>query len=97
MAEVVQGSTRALTIERYLTSLADEWASIPVVAEEWPAWDELARLTFVLEWSMYEDRLAQLADWAEEGRLTAMQHERYRELLRLVARHRPTLTKLLAD
>ena len=97
MAEVVQDSTLALTIERYLTSLADEWAGIPAIAEEWLAWDELARLTFVLEWPMYEDRLAQLADWAEQGRLTTMQHERYGGLLRLVACHRPTLTNLLAD
>ena len=44
-----------------------------------------------------EDRLHQLRQWAEQNLLTEAQQARYEELLALVAHHRPTLERLLAD
>jgi hypothetical protein len=54
-------------------------------------------LTFIFNWGVPADRLAQLHEWAQQGLLTPAQRARYEELLKLVDTHRPTLERLLAD
>jgi len=82
-------------IDRYLDLLVAEWLDIPKLAAEWPTWERHARLDFVHEWPIQEDRLAQLRDCAGRGLLTPPQRARYETLLRLVEQHRPTLATLL--
>ncbi len=84
-------------IDHYLDYLSDEWADIPALASEWSQLSSFERLDFVLEWPIKEDYLLQLRDYAEREFLTPAQRTRYQELLKLVAQHRPTLEKLLAD
>jgi hypothetical protein len=50
---------------------------------------------FALEWTVKDERLAQLQERASQGELTAAQRTRYETLLKLVARNRPLLERLL--
>ena len=70
---------------------------MPLQAQEWDDWDDLSRLTFVVNWPVADDQLHMLNQWAEQGLLTPAQRERYEQLRQLVAEHRPTLERLLAD
>lgn len=98
MAHLASGATSSTNIDRYyLDYLFEEWADLPEVEREWPAWEEPARLLFVLEWPMREDRLALLHQQAAEGLLTPEQMVRYRELLTLVEKHRPIVERLLSE
>lgn len=97
MAQVTHIRTAQERIDPYLDYLFREWNSVPGLAGEWEAWEELDRLDFVLEWPIREDRLGQLEQWAAEGLLTPAQRARYDELLRLVERNRPILNDLLAE
>ena len=95
MAEVTENLLLRQRIDHYLSYLLREWEGIPHLAAEWADWDELSRLTFDVNWTVPEDRLHQLRQWAKEGRLTPEQTDRYEELLKLVEQHRPTLERLL--
>ena len=97
MAQVVPDAERGAWIDDYLEYLIREWESIPGLAAEWDEWDDLSQLTFVVNWGVPADRLAQLHQWAEQGLLTPAQRQRYEQLLQLVAQHRPTLEELLKD
>ncbi len=83
--------------DRYLEYLFAEWSDLPEVERDWPTWEEPARLLFVLEWPMREDRLGQLEEWAADGALTPEQMGRHRELQALVERHRPIVERLLSE
>jgi hypothetical protein len=84
-------------IDSYITYLFREFRGISEAAAEWDEWEEHERLDFVIEWPIKEDRLRMLSLWAADGEMTPDQCARYEELLRLVAQHRPTLDRLLAD
>lgn len=84
-------------IDGYLSYLLREWQSIPELAAEWHEWDQHSRFSFVIDWPICEDRLHMLRTWAEQGKMTPTQCDRYHELLTLVNEHRPTLERLLAD
>ena len=80
-----------------MTYLLDERVGVPLLAQEWDEWDAHPQLSLILDWPIREDKLYQLRGWAERGLLTPAQHERYKGLLQLVARHRPTIEELFAD
>jgi hypothetical protein len=84
-------------IDDYLEHLLRIWETLPSITHEWDSWTEDERLDFVIEWPIREDRLQQLQRWAAEGQLSPAQRVRYEELLRLIARQRPTLERLLAE
>ena len=83
--------------DHYLDYLLGEWGALPEVEREWPTREEPARLRFVLEWSIKDDRPQQLRQWTAEGLLTPAQLGRYRELQALVDRYRPTVERLLSE
>ncbi len=97
MARVLSPRAVQARAERYLTYLEREWGALPSVASEWDTWDDLARLDFVVEWPIREDRLLELQRWAAEGRLTAAQQVRYAQLLRLVDEYRPVVARLVGQ
>jgi hypothetical protein len=97
MAQVVQDARLRASIEHYLDYLINQWEGIPELAAEWDEWDEESRLTFIFNWGVPADRLAQLHEWAQQGLLTPAQRARYEQLLKLVDAHRATLERLLAD
>jgi hypothetical protein len=95
MAPVVPAAELKARIDRYLTYLFDQWCQLPEMAAEWDEWDDLSRLTFVLNWGVPADRLAQLRGWAAQGLLTPEQRERFDALEHLVAQNHETLAYLL--
>lgn len=97
MAELIQTQELAGWIDDYLAYLLREWGGIPALVDEWDEWDEHSRLVFVLDWPIVEDRLQQLAGWAGRDLLDSTQRANYETLLSLVAKHRPTMDRLLAD
>jgi hypothetical protein len=72
-----------------------EWGRLPDIEATINGWPEDEVLTFVYEWALEEDRLRRLADHAERQELTPHQQKRYRDLLTLVKRHRPIVTRLI--
>jgi len=97
MAQVVPQTQTDVWVDRSIDYLAREWEAVPGVAAAWDKWAEEDHLDFVLEWPLREDRLLQLRQFSDEGRLSARQRRRYIELEDLVQRHRPALARLLAD
>jgi hypothetical protein len=97
MAQVAQDAQLRYRIEHSLDYLINEWEGIPELAAEWGEWDRESRRTFVFNWPVPADHLHQLQQWAEQDVLTPEQRERYDRLMELVAEHRPTLERLLAD
>lgn len=97
MAQVARDPKLRERIDDYLDYLLRTWEAVPETAAEWDQWDDLSRLTFTVDWGVPEDRLYQLQQWAEQNLLTPEQCARYKELLALVAEHRPTLEQMLAD
>lgn len=97
MAQLTQQARLRERIDRYQAYLLKAWQGVPELAAEWPGWDEHSRLAFDLDWGVCEDRLAQLQQWAEEGRLDPLQRARFDQLQALVARHRPLLESLLRE
>lgn len=82
-------------INSELARLESEWAGIPELAAEWDGWDEHARLSFAVDWPVQEDALGRLLDRERRRVLNASQRERLAALKALIARHRPTLERLL--
>ena len=97
MAQVTNPRSIAESIDDYLAYLWAEWESIPALAAEWDDWDAYEQLDFVMEWPIREDRLLMLRDWAAAGCMTDEQQARYNQLLDLIAAHRDTLERLIAD
>ncbi len=98
MAHLASSATSSANIDRYyLDYLFAEWADLPEVEREWPTWEEPARLLFVVEWPMREDRLALLRQQVADGLLAPEQMGRYHELLALIEKHRPILDRLLSE
>jgi hypothetical protein len=71
------------------------WQELTEVEREIDGWDLIDQLVFLEEWPLEEERLRRLADLAQTGSLTGDQCARYEELLRLVARQRPIIERLL--
>ena len=97
MAQVTHIHTARERIDPYLDYLFAEWQALPEVATEWPEWEDLDQLDFVVEWPIREDRLHQLQGWAAQGLLTPEQQARYDELLQLIACYRPLLDGILNE
>ena len=71
------------------------WEGLTEVEQEIDSWDFLDQLVFTEEWPLEEERLRQLAAYAQEGSLTADQRARYECLLKLVEQNRPIIERLL--
>lgn len=84
-------------IDHFLDYALSEWTAVPSYAEEFDTWDEIQQLAFVHEWAIRESALQVLRESAGQGLLSRGQRSRYDELLKLVARHCPTLERLLAE
>jgi hypothetical protein len=97
MAQVAQEIRTKAWIDSDLTYLLREWQEIPEVVRQWNDWDELDRLTFVVEWPLRAERMERLEYWDGQNELTTDQRERYRELRTLIARYRSDLEQLLAE
>jgi hypothetical protein len=97
MAQVVQQIQTHDPIHKDLDYLLREWRAIPDVAREWEHWDELDRLTFVVEWPLRVDRMLRLESSVQQHALNEEQHVRYLTLQELIARHQSTLDRLLAE
>ena len=90
--------SRELDIDYHLNYQLDAWAGIPEYAESWREMDAIEREVFHLEWvGITESRLRELECWADQGLLSPVQYARFTELQRLVQRHRPTVTWMLAE
>jgi len=97
MAQVVRDSQLDPWIDDYLDYLLRKWTVIPQLAAEWDDWDPDSQFSFVLDWGVPADRLEQVQRWAEQGLLTPAQRSRYDQLLKIVARNRSLLDRMLAD
>lgn len=98
MAQVARDLHPRPDVDYHLDYQFRAWAGIPEYTEWWPDMDAVDREVFHLEWvGITEGRLDQLRQWAEQGLLTTAQRDRYRQLLELVAQHRPTIEALLNE
>ena len=84
-------------VDHFLEYCSQEWETVPSYVKEFPTWDESEQLAFVHEWAIRESGLAVLKDYARQHLLTPEQWQRYRDLLAIVARHRPAIDRLLQD
>ncbi len=97
MAQVRSDPALRERIDGYLDYLIRTWEDIPELADEWDDWDDLSQLTYVVNWGVPADRMAQLKRWAEQDLLSPEQRVRYKALLKLADQHGPTVERLLAD
>jgi hypothetical protein len=97
MAVVARDREHNDRIESFLDYLLAEWAAVPDLAVEWADWSADDRADFALDWPIREDRLGQLEQLAHQGKLSALQAQRYARLRELVATHRPLLDRLFCE
>jgi hypothetical protein len=103
VARTAEASARPLPmgsaerIDREFARLENEWAGIPELAAEWPEWDAHSRFSFAIDWPICEDILGRLLDREERGVLNPARQARLASLKALIAQHRPTLERLLAE
>lgn len=83
-------------IEKLLKLSAASWSGLPEIVAELDTWDLASRQSYLAEEPLEEDRIAQLARYAESGQMDDAQADRYRELLRLVRENWPLLDQFLA-
>lgn len=81
-------------IEFLLEDLTSAWRELPTVEREIDAWDLIEQVDYIEEWTPKEELRHQLDRLAEGEALNDEQVGRYRELLQLVAKHRPILDRL---
>jgi hypothetical protein len=97
MAQVAGGPAEAADIDYHLDYQFRAWESVPEYVAWWSEMDGSQREAFHLEWvGITESRLHELRRWAEEGRLTSAQQERYAALMALIDEWRDALSRLLA-
>jgi hypothetical protein len=97
MAIVASPTEVTRWIDNYVSYLTDALNDLIEIEQEWDDWDELSRLTYVVEWPIKQDRLMQLERWASQSLLSEEQSGRYSTLLNLLEQRRPILERLLAD
>ncbi|HLH26572.1 MAG TPA: hypothetical protein VK066_28965 [Chloroflexota bacterium] len=97
MAAPSHDSAVSERMESFLTYLLAEWRAIPELAQEWAEWSEAERLDYASDWAIREDRLLEVTAAAQQGRLTPGQQQRYVQVQRLVAQHRPLLDRLFHE
>ena len=81
-------------IDHLLSRSTAEWNELPEVEAEIDSWDQMDQIDFVEEWTLAEERLLQLARFANSETFTEDQQERYDQLLQVVARYRPIIVRL---
>jgi hypothetical protein len=97
MAQLAGGPSARPDIDYHLDYQFRAWESVDEYVARWDDVDGSQREAFHLEWvGITEARLRELRRWAEEGRLTPAQRERYATLAALVDERRDALARLLA-
>ncbi len=94
MATKTRQLTQTERADKYLAYLEAEWASVPSLVSAWPTWDEADRLDLQLEWSIREDRLMTVDQFATAGQLSPGQRDRLNALKAVIAANRPVLREL---
>ncbi len=98
MAQLVSQAVTKPNIDYHLDYQYGRWESIPEYAAWWPEMNVAEREVFHLEWvGITESRLRDLQEWVDQGHLSDAQLSRFREIMVLVAQHRPTIERLLAS
>ena len=93
MAQVRQ-ATEA-DVDHVLGRAVAAWEALPDVEREIDGWDLIDQIVFLEEWPIEEDRLLWLAEHVRAGDFTEAQSTRYRDLLKVVDRHRPIIERLM--
>lgn len=83
-------------IDKLLELSMARWSDLAGIVAEIDAWDFDSRQSYLAEEPLEEDRLVQLARYADGGQMDDAQTERYRELLRLVRENRALLDRIAA-
>src|SRR5690242_14903921 len=84
-------------IDHHLDYERQAWKSVPDYASQWAEMEALDKEAFHLHWrGVAESYLRELDQWANEGRLSAAQAARYRQLREFVTRYRSTVEAMLA-
>lgn len=95
MARVSQSAALKSQIDRMLDYLFKEWSEVPEVAKLWDIeFDSIDKEVYELERTIPRERFERLKCLAEEGLLSPEQRIRYDELLSLMEKTRPFLTRM---
>ncbi len=98
MVQIAYPTTVQSKIDYHLDYQFQAWESVPEYVEWWSGMDASQKEAFHLEWvGITESRLGDLQRWAGLKEFTTAQYARYEELLKLVARHRPLVDRLLQN
>ncbi len=81
-------------IDTVLSHLLNAWQHLPVAVTEIDDWDIGVQIAYIEEWSVEEQLLSVLHQYAKDGAMTARQFAQYQELLALVEKNRPLLSDL---
>lgn len=92
MAQVTEKSQEH--VDKLLSVSTSRWKQLPSIEAEFDDWAPDEQETFVVEWSIEEDRLKRLETLLAEGAMTKEQTDRYENLRALVARNRPIIEQL---
>lgn len=84
-------------IDSYISYLEAVLGELHELDREWDDWDEMSKLTYVVEWDIKRDRFHQLEQWAKRDLLTDVQKSQYEALLCLLEQRQPILDRILAD
>jgi hypothetical protein len=85
---------RQARIDHLLKWSVVAWEELTEIEREIGTWDLIDQLVYIKEWPLEEERLRRLARYAEANDLTEAQRLRYQDLLHLVERQRPIITRL---
>ncbi|MFL5201554.1 MAG: hypothetical protein ACJ8B9_05610 [Microvirga sp.] len=88
------GRATHVDIDHLLDRAIAGWEELTEVEQEIDGWDLIDQIVFIEEWPLEEERLRRLARYAQADDLTEGQRLRYEDLLRLVERQRPIITRL---
>lgn len=92
----MKGAGTTDRIDKLLELSTAGWSDLPIIVAEIDTWDFDSLQTYLAEEPLEEDRLAQLARYADGGQMDDAQTDRYRRLLRLVRENRPLLDGIVA-
>lgn len=81
-------------VDKLLSVSVTCWEQLPSIEAEFDDWKPDEKETFVVEWSIEEDRLRRLETLLNQGAMSKEQKDRYESLRALVARNRPIIEQL---
>jgi hypothetical protein len=84
-------------IDLLLAHLTARWPSLPEVAQSIDQWDPVEQSPFRIEWTLEDQHLARLEEYAAQRAMTPSQQASYAELRRLVTKNQLILDQRLAE